>query len=236
MNTDTITSITQTEDFLVHNKMDNEKLVLPMEKYSIIHNMIDTDTFNYVEKDASQRKKIFSCRPFASHKYANDLSIKAIQALSKHEEFSDIHFHIAGSGDYFKEITAPLREKEYTNITLEERFYTHDELSAFHKEYGVCLIPSRMDAQGVSRDEAVSSGLVPVTSAVAAIPEFVDEQCGFLVPNEDWQGLADGILKLYHSPELFKQLSNNVATRVREQSATNIIIQKELMLITGKVS
>jgi glycosyltransferase involved in cell wall biosynthesis len=36
-------------------------------------------------------------------------------------------------------------------------------------------VPSRTDTQGVSRDEAMSSGLVPVTNAVAAIPEFVDD-------------------------------------------------------------
>ena len=211
--------------------MEDYKITLPRENYSIIHNMIDTNTFNYIEKDISQRKKIFSCRPFASQKYANDLSVKAIQVLSKCKEFSDMHFHIAGSGKQFKEITAPLRKRKYNNVTIEERFYTHDELAALHKEYGVCLIPSRMDAQGVSRDEAMSSGLVPITTAVAAIPEFVDEQCGILVPNEDWQGLADGILKLYHNPELFKQLSINAALRVRKQSAAGFIIQKELALI-----
>lgn len=213
--------------------MEDYKIELPKERYSIIHNMIDTETFDYIEKDISQRKKIFSCRPFASRTYANDLSVKAIQALSKHKEFKDMEFYITGgAGKLFSETVNPLRN--YDNVTLKERFYTHDELAALHKEYGVCLIPSRSDTQGVSRDEAMSSGLVPVTCAVAAIPEFVDDQSGILVPPEDWEGLAKGILELYHNPDLFKHLSSNAASRVREQRAKEHIIQKELGLILEK--
>jgi glycosyltransferase involved in cell wall biosynthesis len=80
----------------------------------------------------------------------------------------------------------------------------------------------------------MASGLVPVTNAVAAIPEFVDEQCGMLASNEDWQALADAILELYKNPELFKQLSSNAASRVRAQSSTEHIVKKELELI-GRV-
>jgi len=209
--------------------MEDYKVQLSKDKYSIIHNGIDTKTFNYIAKDAEQRKKIFSCRPFASRKYANDLSVKAIQHLSKRKEFSDMHFNFSGSGEMFSEITAPLRR--FKNVTLEERHYTHEELATLHKEYGICLTPTRMDAQGVSRDEAMSSGLVPITNAVAAIPEFVDDECGILVSDEDWQGLADGILKLYHDAELFLRLSSNAADRVREQSDIELMMDKELGLI-----
>ena len=214
--------------------MEDYKVALPNDKYSIIHNAIDTDTFNYVEKDPEQRKKIFMCRPWESHKYANDLAVLATKELSKNKDFSDLHFHIAGMGEQFKELTAPLRK--FKNVTLEERYYTHDEIAAIHKEYGICLNPTRWDSQGVSRDEAMSSGLVPITNAVAAIPEFVDEDCGILVPPEDWKGLADGILELYHNPEKFMRLSKNAAERVRSQSSMQLMIEKEIKLIGNRGS
>ena len=209
--------------------MEDYKVKLPTDKYSIIHNMIDTETFNYVEKDAEQRKRIFSCRPFSSKTYANDLSVNAILELSKTEAFSDMFFHIAGTGELFNELTRPLRK--FANVQLEERYYSHSEISKLHKEFGVCLIPSRMDTQGVSRDEAMSSGLVPVTTAVAAIPEFVDEECAMLVDVDDWQSLTDAILKLYNNPKLFMQLSVNAAKRVRKQSAKPLMIKKEMAFI-----
>jgi glycosyltransferase involved in cell wall biosynthesis len=88
-----------------------------------------------------------------------------------------------------------------------------------------------MDTQGVSRDEAMSAGLVPVTSRVGAIPEFVDDSCGCLAEPEDAAGLAAAIAGLYHSPDLFMALSAAAAGRVRRQSAQDIIIDRELHLI-----
>lgn len=36
------------------------------------------------------------------------------------------------------------------------------------------LIPTRADTQGVSEDEGMSCGVVPITNNIAAVPEFVD--------------------------------------------------------------
>jgi glycosyltransferase involved in cell wall biosynthesis len=56
-----------------------------------------------------------------------------------------------------------------------------------------------METQGVSRNEAMSSGLVPITNAVATIPEFVDDSCGILAPGGDAEAMAHGIARLLRS-------------------------------------
>lgn len=117
---------------------------------------------------------------------------------------------------------------------IEQRFLKQSEIAALHQEYGIFLCPTRMDAQGVSRDEAMASGLVPVTSAVAAVPEFVDETCGLLAPHEDFQGLAEGIARLYEQPDLFMSLSSKASRRVREQSGANRMIDLEMNLLSEK--
>ena len=85
-----------------------------------------------------------------------------------------------------------------------------------------------MDTQGVSRDEAMASGLVPVTNAVAAIPEFVDATCGVLAPAEDAHELAEGLLAIIRDPRLFANMSAAAAQRVRRQSAHDAVIQREM--------
>ena len=160
-------------------------------QYTVIHNPIDTEIFNYVKKDVSQRKKILSIRPYASAKYANDLSVKAILELSKKPYFSELEFKMIGDGKLFDEILEPLRK--FDNVIIQRGFLKQNEIADLHKEYGVFLTPTRMDAQGVSRDEAMASGLVPVTNAVAAIPEFVDGKCGILAPKNDYLEMAKGI-------------------------------------------
>ena len=43
---------------------------------------VDEDLFEYVPKDAAQRLRVLSIRPFATPMYANDLTVAAIQAAS----------------------------------------------------------------------------------------------------------------------------------------------------------
>jgi len=216
--------------YLAAVTMEDLGFRLPDSRYTIIHNAIDTDLFVYQNKPAAQRKKILSIRPYATRTYANDLSVAAILALSKKPYFKDLEFRMIGDGKLFDEVLAPVRGFE--NVHIERRFLTHIEIAAMHREHGIFLCPSRMDSQGVSRDEAMSSGLVPVTNSVAAIPEFVDETCGVLAPPEGSAGLAEGIAKLYESPVLFSAMSEAAAARVRRESSSAQTISRELMLFT----
>jgi glycosyltransferase involved in cell wall biosynthesis len=142
-----------------------------------------------------------------------------------------MEFRIIGDGPLFDETVRPLRGLD--NVVLEKRFLTQREIADIHTKYGIFLVPTRMDSQGVSRDEAMSSGLVPVTNAVAAIPEFVDSDCGRLAPAEDAEGLARAIIELYEQPETFLHLSSAAAARVRRQSDIKLMIEKELKLLQG---
>ena len=198
-------------------------------QYSILHNPIDTELFEYIEKPVEQRKRILSIRPYASEKYANDLSVRAILELTAKPYFDDLEFLLIGDGRLFDEVVEPVRH--LSTVRLERRFLRQGEIAELHREYGIFLCPTRMDSQGVSRDEAMSSGLVPVTNAVAAVPEFVDESCGILVPAEDYVALARGIARLVEEPEMFAALSKAAASRVRRQSARSEIIGSELRLI-----
>ena len=202
--------------------------------YSIIHNPINTDIFSYVVKDSSQRCKILSIRPYASAKYANDLTVKAIEILSAKPFFNELEFRLIGDGVLFDELLQPLRK--YPNVIIERGFLKQQRIAELHKKYGIFICPTRMDAQGVSRDEAMSSGLVPVTNGVTAIPEFVDHTCGILAAGDSAEEMALGIERLYAEPGLFEAMSAAAAKRVRWQTAQDIVINQEMAEITGCIS
>lgn len=197
-----------------------------VKNYSIIHNVVDDQLFNYVKKDSEQRKKILSIRPFASHKYANDLSVKAILSLSTKPYFDELEFNIYGQGALFDEILEPVRS--FSNVHIHNYFLPQGEIANIHKEHGLFLCPTRLDAQGVSMCESMSSGLIPITNGVTAIPEFVNDDCGFLAAREDADGLAESIDYLYHHPKEFMRKSANAAKRMREQCSIHKIIDQEL--------
>ena len=173
-----------------------------------------------------------SVKSFSTLTYANDITRQAILLLSNEPEFSEMTFDLYGDGDRFEEDTKGL--KKFSNVHLHRGFLTQSQIAEKHKSHGIYIATTRMDTQGVSRDEAMSSGLVPVANAVAAIPEFVDENCGILAPAEDARAVADGILKLVRDPQLFMRLSENAAKRVRSQTAQEYTISKEVALIKSR--
>jgi glycosyltransferase involved in cell wall biosynthesis len=203
-------------------------LTLDHSRCRVIHNPIDVEQFAFIPKDPEQRLRVLSIRPFASRVYANDLTIEAILALAQEPEFASMRFRIVGDGPLFDETVAPLRV--FPNVQLDQHFINAEQIAALHREYGIFLCPSRMDSQGVSRDEAMASGLVPVTSAVAAIPEFVDDACGILAAPESSDELAAGILRLVREPETFTRLSAAAAARVRADRAADAVLRAELAL------
>lgn len=203
---------------------------LSPDTYEIVHNPINTELFSYETKPVEQRKKILSVRPYASRIYANDVAVRTILALSQKPFFKELEFRLIGDGKLFDEVLAPVRN--FANVQIERRFLSHQEIAELHKDYGLFLCPTRFDSQGVSKDEAMSSGLIPIINNVAAIPEFVDISCAILAAPESAAEMADGIYMLYENPKKFTEMSYAAAQRVRKQSSIHNIITAELNLFT----
>lgn len=199
---------------------------------TVIHNLVDGELFRFDPKPAAQRTRVLSIRPYVSRKYANDLAVAAILELSRKPYFDQLSFLLIGDGPLFDETVAPLRS--FPNVQLEKSFLTQQQIAELHRSYGVFLCPTRDDTQGVSRDEAMASGLVPVTNRVSAVPEFVDESCCMLAAPESYLELAGGIARLFEDPALFTRMSERAAERVRRQSSNVHTTHRELALITGE--
>jgi glycosyltransferase involved in cell wall biosynthesis len=204
-------------------------LDFPRERATVINNGIDTDLFAYRAKPPEQRKRIVMIRTFGTRKYGTDLAAAAIKELSADPAFGDLEFLIVGDGDLWEEDMGPLRG--FSNIRFERRFMTHPEIATLQESYGVMLQPTRWDSQGVSRDEAMAAGLVVISNGVAAVPEFLSEEEGYLAGPDDSHGIAQAILDLYHHPEVFARKSAAAAARVRGSLALNLVIPREVELI-----
>lgn len=214
-------------NYFAEEVMEDLGFRLPQSSYEIINNPIDTKLFKYREKPAELRKKILSIRPYASKVYANDLTVKCILELSDEPFFNELEFRIIGDGALFEETVEPVRK--FSNVIIEQRFLSQTEIAEIHKYYGVFLCPSRMDTQGVSRDEAMSSGLVPITSAVAAIPEFLDSKKGFLIHDENVSEFATAVKTLFQDVATFQQMSRDASISVQNSRSKEIIVKKELL-------
>lgn len=203
-------------------------------RFKVIPNFIDGTIFSYKEKSPRDRMRLLSIRPYANRTYANDLTVKAIEHLADKPYFKELSIELCGEGDLYEKTTAPLAHLE--NVTLTNKFLTHTEIARKHKDFGILITPSRMDTQGVSRDEAMSSGLVPVTTDVAAIPEFLSESEGCICPAEDAEALAKAIESLILDPGTFLAKSAAAHQRVKRSLGLQQTILKELELFGQKTN
>ena len=74
----------------------------------------------------------------------------------------------------------------------------------------------------------MSSGLVPVTNLVTAIPEFVDEGCAVVAGPEDADTLARGMERVMDDPQLFAELSRAATERAFRQCSAAPTVLREL--------
>ena len=196
----------------------------------VIHNVIDLKAFPYRRRTAADRMKITVIRSFDKRNYGTDLATLAILELREQPWFDELAIRVIGDGRHFEEDTKPLRG--LANVSLEQGFLGPGDLGAVLSQSGVALLPTRWDSQGMMMGEAMAAGVVPVTNAVAAIPEFVDANCAMVADDEDYRGLAAGIAELVENPERYGELSLAAHNRVRTQCGAAHTVERELELFT----
>ena len=199
------------------------------EKYGgeIIPCYIDTNLFEYQEKDVDLRKKIFILRRFTNDCcYALDIDIRAILELSTRPYFNDLEFDIYGDGEMFEVLTQPL--KNFSNVHLHREFLSHEDIKKVQDTHGIGLFASRFDTQGVSLCEAAASGCAVVTSNIPAIKSYIDPKLGVTCEVENFREYADVIEKLYNDPDYFSYVSKSQHKSIIEKFNYSNTIEKEL--------
>lgn len=199
--------------------------------FEIIHNVVDTNLFQYEEKDLELRKKILLIRPFESRKYANDVAVEAILKLKKKSYFDQLEFSIFGSGQLFEKTVSPIRHLE--NVKIHNTYLKHNEIKDQHSKHGIFLCPTRQDSQGVSMCEAMSSGLVPITSKNSAIPEFVEHKFTGLI-TQNAEGIVKEVDYLYNNPLVFSEISKNASSSMFTRCSPEKVINEEVKVIINE--
>ena len=171
---------------------------------------------------------MLSIRPYNSHKYANDITVKTILKLSEKKCFENFNFTLIGDGKYFDEITNKV--KFFDNVKIIKGFIPNEEIPSIHRKNGILLIPTRQDAQGVSMCEAMSSGLVPITSNNTAIPEFITHNYNGLLYKNNPLLFANALELIFKNPDLFLKMSANAHKSIKENCDSDITTHQELTL------
>lgn len=206
----------------------NWKLNIKKEKIHIIPNIVNSNIFPYTKKDPELRYNILMLRNFTSGKYALDVAMDTIVKLSTHPLFYKINITIIGDGWLFEKYTSKV--SKFKNVKIIRTLLPQEEIKEWHSKNGIFLCPTRQDAQGVSMCEAMSSGLVPITSDNTAIPEFLPKEYNLALNNSD--EMAQRIIELINSPNDFIKLSEEVSKYINSKCSKEQTTDKEIHLMS----
>ncbi|GGI41337.1 glycosyltransferase family 4 protein [Mammaliicoccus stepanovicii] len=198
--------------------------------YNIIPNIVDAEMFPYKQKDAESRFNIISIRPFTAKNYANDITVEVIKQLKSKAYFNKLTFDLYGDGPLFDSITKPI--KHFKNVTCHKQFVPQDEITYLHERAGIYLGPTRHDSQGVSLNEAMSSGLVTVSNDIGGVSEFIEhKRTGLLAQRDNVEQMVEYIDILIKNPDIFLLLSENASVDIQLKTGKQVVIKRELEVI-----
>lgn len=206
-------------------------LKIKYKNYDIIPNYINEEQFEFKQKNSKDRYKVLSINNYANGIYAGDMIRDIIIELSKEDIFQKFEFNIYGDGKQWDETSKDLMTFE--NVHLHRGYLSRKQIKIVHQENGIFLYPKRGDSQGVSRCEAMSSGLVSIASNVEAIPEFNPSDTSYLASN------IHEFIKYFKyvdaNPEDFIAKSKRGAKFIRLKCGYKETIEKEKKLIKGEL-
>jgi len=196
-----------------------KNLLLKLNNYKIIPNGIDTNLFKFIDS-YENRYKLLTIRPLSSNKYAVDIAIKIMKYLPP-----IFKLDIYGEGKLRKKLESLIKKYNLEDrVRIINKFIDRKDLPNVISKYGIALMPTRMDAQGVTMCEMMSPGLLTVSSYSSAIPEFIiDEINGVLFNNNNPKNCAEKIIKIVGNKKQYQQICINA-----RKSMENINIYKTL--------
>lgn len=139
------------------------------------------------------------------HRKGLDLLLEAVSRIQK-----DFVLHIGGAGkylNYYKESADRL------GVLEKCRFHGFiDSVSDFMGKLHFFVSSSRIEAFGMVIAEAMASGLPVVATASGGPADFVDEESGVIVPNEDVEELEKAIAQMIDEYKKFDR--NKIRSKI----------------------
>lgn len=217
--------------------------IADFEKLHVIYSGVDTDNFNtkkteFDKKIDLQPNSILTVSRIAPAKGIDRL-LEALHLIKNKVPF---HYYLGGGVDESqqsgeeKAATQQIHDliKKYRlkdHVTLLGKVPQEGILPAYYRAADIFVNAARFEMFGLTTQEAMACGTVPIVSAVAGSREvIIDGLNGFIVDSHDRKSLAETLTKLLTDSKLRKKISENAAFTIQEHYAWDKIIEKYIQL------
>ncbi|MCT7990056.1 glycosyltransferase family 4 protein [Laspinema olomoucense] len=225
----------QQQQIITVSKAIGEWLVktekLPVAKMRVIPNAIEIENIQPITKHTKElvnlSKPIIGTVSRLLHQKGVHVLLDAFaKCLGKHPQASLV---IVGDGLYRHQLEKQVRLLGIAKNTHFLGYIQQPRLSAVFSEFDIFAFPTFGEGFGLVLLEAMAVSKPVVASNVMAIPEIViDGQTGLLVPPDNADALAQGLLKLIENPSLCQQFGSAGRQRLEQEFTVDRMVQKTI--------
>lgn len=171
----------------------------------VVGNMIDIDKF-FISSEISSSSKKFKILTVSRTSFEKDLTtfLQSIKYLIKIDKSLSIHnlevdiilgnsSAVSVVGEDYKQICQELGISEYCRFHFS---VSRESISYFYQNCDVFVSSSIVESFGVAVCEALMCGKPVVSTANGGVEDMVNQKNGIIVPLQDYQAMAEAILKI----------------------------------------
>jgi glycosyltransferase involved in cell wall biosynthesis len=139
-----------------------------------------------------------------------DVLLKSFKVIKK--EFPEVKLIFAGRGQMLTELQDMAKKFDLQEDVIFLGFVEEDKKALYYKSADIFCLPSTNMAEsfGIVNLEAMASGIPLVGSNLGGIPDIVKEgENGLLAKPNDYQSLANALLRLLKDEDLRQRMGNN---------------------------
>ncbi|MDT3435568.1 glycosyltransferase family 4 protein [Haloarcula sp. 1CSR25-25] len=182
---------------------------LGAKRTAVVRNTVDVDEFSPNPKNG---KSLLYIGRFVHNNGIQDLLTALPSILDSHP---DAEVHLVGSGPLGEEVQKTIHSSGLSDsVTIYDYV---DDISEMYDRASVFCRPSYSEGLPLTMLEAMASGIPPVVTAIAGVPEVVtDHETGVLLEPDNPDEVAQAVIELFDDAELRVRLAKNAREYITE--------------------
>lgn len=196
---------------------------------TVIHNIIDERRFPLQHRQEF-RPRFLVTRNFELM-YNIACVLRAFNLIQN--QLPDASLTLVGYGSQEQNLKQLAEDLGIQNVKFPGRV-EHDVIGEFFINHDFMLNASNIDNMPISLIEAFAAGMPVISTEAGGIPDMITEGVnGFLVPLDDYQGIAEKALRLVREPGLANAVAKN-ARHIFEENYTWVSVGPKWFRVFGK--
>jgi len=205
-------------------------------KIKIVYNFVSTSFHNTMSLSPLPKEIAFI--PCIGHvgrmdnEKGHDVVLSALGMLK--ECYPNIGVVFIGTGQYYDEFKRQVLSKGLIDNVYFAGSLPYSSMCAAYKRFDILVLPSAMEAFGLSLLEAMQCGVPVIATNVGGIPELIDNGCnGILIDHGDPVALKNAIITMVNDEQIRSRYIENAIMKASMFSPNKAIMDLDAIYHLG---